>query len=94
MYVTSLERCHLGVLTNSKYIPIQKPYNWKKFAPSMEYFWKDLGYKNKVAPEGTLLELEKGSEPYNCCEFVIIIFVVLSLHGNQDIPYVNNNICY
>jgi len=54
----------------------------------MECTWKELRSEKEVTTDEALLELKEGSEPCNSHELVIIIiFVVLSLHGNQDIPY-------
>ena len=42
-----------------------------------------------------LLELKKGGEPCNGRELVInIIFVVFSLRGNPDIPYVKSHLLF
>ena len=44
-----------------------------------------------MGPLGT----QKEGEPWNYHELVIIIiFVVLSLHGNQEIPYVKSYLLF
>ena len=77
-------------------IPNQKALRLKKSKPLLlNVLEKILDPKKKSPPDEALLELKKGDEPCNCRELVIIIiFIVLSLHGNQDIFYVKSYIFF
>ena len=75
--------------------PYSKALRLKKISPLLCYvIEKILDTEKEVAPDEALLELKKEVEPCNCRELVIIISVVLSLHGNRVIPYINSHLLF
>ena len=71
-------------------------YLRRRSEKSLPLLWnvlkKTFDPKKKSCLDGALLELKKWGEPCNCRELVIIIiFVVLSLHGNKALycEYIN-----
>ena len=75
--------------------PYSNALRVKKLPLQWNVLGKILDPKKKSPHDGALLEFKKGGEPCDCRELlIIIIFVVLSLHGNQNIPYVKSHLLY
>ena len=68
------------------YISLFKSLVAEKWSPLLwNVLEKILDSKKKSPPDGD--KKGGGTHLFNCRElFIIIIFVVLSLHGNEDIP--------